>query len=99
MRTSVAIFAAFGFSLFVTGASYLIDDGCSCGPARGFPFAYVHPLTGCTTGTFVVGASPEHRFGLVFDIGSVVYDLVIWGVVGFFVLRNVTRPRLRENAA
>ncbi len=99
MRTSLSIFGALGISLLVTGASYHIDTGCSCGQARGFPFSYVHPLTGCTTGTFVVGADPEDRFGPVFDIGSVVYDLVIWGAVGYFVLRRLTKPRLHENAA
>jgi hypothetical protein len=99
MRTSLSIFSALGASLLVTGASYLIDTGCSCGPARGFPFSYVHPLTGCTTGRFVVGADPENRFGPVFDIGSVVYDLVIWGAVGYFVVRRFTKPRVHENAA
>jgi hypothetical protein len=99
MRTLLFISAVLGFSLSVTAASYFIDSGCSCGPARGFPFSYVHPLIGCTTGRFVVGADPENRFGPVFDIGSIVYDLVIWGVVGFFVVRTATKPRVRENAA
>ncbi len=99
MRTSLLIISALGTSLLVTSASYLIDTGCSCGPARGFPFSYVHPLIGCTTGRFVVGGDPDDRFGPVFDIGSVVYDLVIWGVVGYFAFRKFTKTRVHENAA
>jgi hypothetical protein len=99
MRSLYFIASVLGISLSVTAASYLIDTGCSCGPARGFPFAYVHPLIGCTTGTFVVGADPTNRFGPVFDIGSVVYDLVIWSAVGYFALRRLTKPRVHENAA
>jgi hypothetical protein len=33
-------------------------------------------------------ADRANRFGPVFDIGSVVYDLVIWGAVGYFVVRG-----------
>jgi hypothetical protein len=99
MRSLRLIASALGISVCVTIGSYAIDTGCSCGPARGFPFSYVHPLIGCTTGRFVVGADPENRFGPVFDIGSVVYDLVIWGAVGYFVLRRLTKPRVHESAA
>ena len=99
MRSSYFIAAVLGISVFVTAASYVIDTGCACGPARGFPFSYVHPLIGCTTGRFVVGADQENRFGPVFDIGSVVNDLMIWGAVGYFVVRKFTQPRVHENAA
>ena len=99
MRSLHLIASVLGVSICVTAASYLIDTGCSCGPARGFPFSYVHPLTGCTTGRFVVGADLEDRFGLVFDIRSVVYDLMIWGAVGYFVVRRFMKPRVHENAA
>lgn len=98
-QNCILILSAIGISLAVTAASYFIDTGCSCGPALGFPFSYVHPLTGCTTGAFVVGADQTHRFGPVFDIGSVVYDLVIWGVVGYFILRKITNVRTHEPAA
>jgi len=98
MRPLYFISSVLGISLAVTAATYFIDTGCSCGPALGFPFSYVHPLIGCTTGTFVVGADAENRFGPVFDIGSVVYDLVIWGAVGYFILRKITKPRIHEPA-
>lgn len=99
MRSLYFISAVLGISVSVTAASYLIDTGCSCGPARGFPFSYVHPFIGCTTGRFVLGADPENRFGPVFDIGSVVYDLVLRGVVGYFIVRRFTKSRVHENAA
>ena len=89
MRTSLLILGTLSISLLVTSTSYLIDTGCSCGPASGLPFRYVHPLMGCTTGRFVVGADPQNRFGPVFDIESVTFDLVLWGAVGYFVLRRV----------
>jgi len=99
MRSIYFILSVVGISLTATAATYFIDTGCSCGPALGLPFSYVHPLTGCTTGTFVVGADPENRFGPVFDIGSVVYDLVIWGAVGYFMLRKITKPRIHGPSA
>lgn len=99
MRTSLLIVTVLGISLSVTAASYFIDTGCSCGPARGLPFRYVHPLIGCTTGRFVVGADPHNRFGPVFDIESVVYDLALWGAAGYFIMRRITKPRIHENAA
>src|SRR5258707_15806404 len=98
-HTALHLRRAFGISLFATGASYFIDTGCSCGPARGFPFRYLHALTGCTTGLFVIGADPQNRFGPVFDIESVAYDLVLWGAVGYFVLRRLIIPRVHGNAA
>ena len=99
MRSVYFISSVLSIALAVTAATYLIDTGCSCGPARGFPFSYVHPLVGCTTGRFVVGADPEDRFGPVFDIGSVVYDLVIWGAIGYFGVRRFRKPRVHENRA
>jgi hypothetical protein len=99
MRSLHFIASVLGISVSVTAASYLIDSGCSCGPARGFPFSYVHPLIGCTTGRFVVGADPDNRFGPVFDIGSAIYDLVIWGAGGYFVVRRFTKPRVHEKPA
>ncbi len=101
MRSLLLIIGALGISLLMTSASYLIDTGCSCGPARGLPFRYIHPLIGCTTGRFVVGADPQNRFGPVFDIESVAYDLLLWGAVGFFVLWKVSsrRSSVHENAA
>ena len=99
MRPLYFMSSVLGFSLTITTATYFLDTGCSCGPALGFPFSYVHPLTGCTTGTFVVGADPENRFGPVLDIGSVVYDLVTFGAVGYFILRKITGPRIDKPAA
>ena len=100
MHTFFYIFGALGISLLLTGGSYFIDTGCSCGPARGLPFRYVHPLIGCVTGRFVVGADPQNRFGPVFDVESVAYDLVLWGAVGYFFLRRVgsRKSRVHENA-
>ncbi len=98
MNILPSIFVSLGISIFATGASYLIDTGCSCGPARGFPFSYVHPLMGCTTGRFVVGANVDDKFSHVFDVGSVVYDLLLWGAVGYIVVRKFTKPRLHDNA-
>ena len=83
-------------SVIITTASYLVDLGCSCGPARGFPFSYVHPYEGCTTGRFVLGADAENRFGPVFDIESVAYDVLLWGTVGYCILRRYQQKSYQE---
>ena len=79
----------------LTAASYAIDLGCSCGPAHGFPFAWVHPYVSCSASSrLVVGAEPEvNRFGPVLDLESLGYDIVIWGILVFFVARRYRRRK------
>ena len=89
MRSAFYIASALAIGLLLTGVSYVVDTGCSCGPARGIPFRYVHPFSGCVTGRFVVGADSQNRFAPVFDIESAAYDVALWGVVGLFILRRI----------
>lgn len=93
MRTLINIASAFIGSIILTALTYFIDMGCSCGPALGFPFSYVHPLIGCTSGKFVLGADPNNRFGPVFDIGSAVLDLIFWGAIAYYFIRRFRTSR------
>ena len=84
----------------MTAASYAIELGCSCGPARGFPFAWVHPYVSCSASSrLVIGADPEgNRFGPVLDIESLGYDVLIWGAVAFYVARHLRRKKAQRGA-
>jgi hypothetical protein len=93
MRTLFNIASALIVSIILTAITYFINTGCSCGPALGLPFSYVHPLIGCTTGMFVLGADPNNRFGPVFDIGSVIFDIIFWGALAYYFIRRFRIPR------
>jgi len=88
------------FGIVLTAGSYAIDLGCSCGPAHGLPFAWIHPFVSCSASSrLVIGAAPEvNRFGPVLDLESLGYDIVIWGTVAFFVARRHRRRKLRGAA-
>jgi len=79
----------------LTGASYAFEIGCSCGPARGLPFTFVHPYVSCSASSrLVIGADPpQNRFGPVLDLESLGYDILIWGAVGFYVARLFFRRK------
>ena len=85
--------------VLLTSASYLIDSGCSCGPAHGLPFTFEHPYVSCSASSrFVIGANPEwDRFGPVFDLESVGYDIVFWSVAAYFVARHYRRKKTPQN--
>jgi hypothetical protein len=87
--------SAFLLGVVLTAASYAIDLGCSCGPAHGFPFAWVHPYVSCSASSrLVIGAEPEvNRFGPVLDLESLGYDVAVWSAVVFFVARHYRRRK------
>lgn len=81
--------------LCLTGASYVIETGCSCGPARGLPFTFVHPYVSCSTSSrLVIGAAPDrNKFPPVLDLESLGYDILIWSSGAFFGMRHFKRKQ------
>jgi hypothetical protein len=85
----------------LTCASYAFEIGCSCGPARGLPFTFVHPYVSCSTSSrLVIGAEhDQNRFRPVLDLESLGYDILIWGAVGFYVARHFFRRKRAQRIA
>jgi len=85
----------------LTAASYAFEIGCSCGPARGLPFTFVHPYVSCSTSSrLVIGADPDqNRFGPVLDLESLGYDVLIWGAFGFFMAGHFFRRKRAQRVA
>jgi hypothetical protein len=94
------ILSAILLGTVLTAVSYAIETGCSCGPALGLPFTFVHPYVSCSTSSrLVIGADPErNRFGPVLDIESLGYDILIWSAVTFYVAHRY-RPRKAQPCA
>ena len=89
------IVSTFLLGVLLTALSYAIEFGCSCGPAHGFPFAWVHPYVSCSASSrLVIGAEPEvNSFGPVLDLELLGYDIAIWSAVVFFIARHYRRRK------